>query len=60
MDKGQAAKWIARRAGEDIPPEDRPRFIELAETELSNLHEGNTARYRLRPAGFNVWKEGWQ
>jgi hypothetical protein len=32
----------------------------MAETELTSLHEGNFARYRLRPAEFAAWKKTWR
>lgn len=60
MDKRAATKWIAEQSSKDIPPTDQPRFIEVVETELGGLHEGNIARYHLRPSEFTVWKKGWQ
>ena len=54
MNMREAIRWIAREAGENIPEEDRARFIEVVETELSSLHEGNIARYRLRPSEFEA------
>ena len=35
------------------------RFIEIAETQLMALHEGNIARYRLRPSEYRAWREHW-
>jgi hypothetical protein len=32
---------------------------EVAETELLGLHEGNFARYAIRPAEFAAWQEAW-
>ena len=58
MDKRAAAGWIARKAAV-IPANDRDRFIEIIETELGSLHEGNIARYRLRPAEFKTWIQSW-
>ena len=60
MDKGEAARWIAKEAAERIEPKDRARFTEVVETELSSLHDGNIARYRLRPDEFNAWKALWE
>jgi Fic family protein len=59
MDKKAAAGWIAGKAAARIPADDLARFIEVVETELSSLHEGNIARYRLRPADFQAWRESW-
>lgn len=59
MDKRAAAKWIATQVTREIPQEDQSRFVEVVETEVSNLHEGNIARYRLRLSAFYAWKHGW-
>jgi Fic family protein len=60
MDKQTAAKWISAQAEKEVPPGDRVRFIEVVELELCALHEGNIARYRLRPADFREWNTLWQ
>ena len=39
--------------------EDQHRFVETVETELINLHEGNYARYWIKPSEFKIWKEKW-
>ena len=51
---------IRRRATEALPSEERSRFIELVETDLMNLHDGNLARARLSPAEYSAWKAGWR
>jgi hypothetical protein len=40
--------------------DERVRFREMAEAELLNLHEGNFARYRIRPSEFADWQVVWQ
>ena len=40
MDKKVAAAFIKRRASEDVPREDQARFIEVVETAVMSLHEG--------------------
>ena len=60
MDRSAAVAHIRRRAAEAIPEEERSRFIELVETDLMNLHEGNLARARLSPGEFSEWREGWR
>nr|WP_246560219.1 Fic family protein [Geobacter grbiciae] len=45
--------WTAKQ----IPESDRQRFIELVHTELRGMHEGNIARFRLRPGEFQHWQE---
>ncbi len=39
--------------------DERAKFIEVAEDEILALHEGNFARYRLRPSEFDVWRKIW-
>jgi hypothetical protein len=41
-------------------PADRTRFADMAEAELTSLHEGNFARYRLRPTEFAAWRKTWR
>lgn len=60
MNKREAAESIAGGAKREIEEKDRDRFVEVVETELSCLHEGNIARYRLRPGQFRKWKENWE
>jgi hypothetical protein len=60
MDKEQAIDFVRSSADDQVPDEDRGRFIEVVETQLMNLHEGSIARYRLRPSEFHAWREFWQ
>jgi len=59
MDKADASNWIGREVPERIPAPDRARFQEIVETELSSLHPGNIARYRIKPDQFTVWQGVW-
>ncbi len=59
MDKKTATPFIRTRAAEDVPQQDQARFSEVVETEVLNLHEGNIARYRLRPSEFHEWQQVW-
>lgn len=59
LDKRQAIALIRRQAEANAPASDRTRFVEIAETETMSLHEGNIARYRLRPSEYRAWREGW-
>jgi hypothetical protein len=59
LDRKSAGARIRLRALESIPEEDRIRFGEVAETELVSLHEGNFARYSLRPSEYAAWREVW-
>ena len=60
MDKKAATAFIRQRAVEKISPESRARFVEVVETELMSLHDGNVARYRLRPSEFESWRKSWR
>ncbi|MBC8317223.1 MAG: Fic family protein, partial [Desulfobulbaceae bacterium] len=60
MDKQVAAVWIAAKAAKEIPAYDCNRFIEVVETELSCLHDGNFVRYHLRPPEFKNWRQSWR
>jgi hypothetical protein len=59
LDKKAATAYV-REQSAAVPEADRARFVEVAETELMSLHEGNIARYRIRPAEFREWREGWR
>jgi fido (protein-threonine AMPylation protein) len=60
MNKKTAAAYVRREAGKLPDANERNHFAEMAETELTSLHEGNFARYRLRPAEFAVWQKTWR
>ena len=60
MGKKAATALARQRAAERVPPADQGRFVEVVETELMSLHEGNIARYRLRPAEYEAWQQGWR
>lgn len=59
LNKARAVDWVRQCAQQQVPSEDRARFIEVCETQLMSLHEGNMARYRLRPSEFQAWREVW-
>jgi len=59
MDKKQAAKHITTWTSGHIDEAERERFRETAESELLGLHEGNFARYQIRPSEFAAWREVW-
>ena len=58
--RASAAPSIAAWTDENIPINEREHFREVAETELLNLHEGNFARYQIRPSEFAAWQAIWQ
>ena len=58
-DKKVAVAFIKQQTEQKIPMKDQARFIEAVETEIMNLHEGNIARYSLKPSQYLVWREKW-
>lgn len=58
MNSKEASQTITAAASR-LPQTDRSKFIEAVETELLALHEGNFARYRIRPDEFQQWKAAW-
>jgi fido (protein-threonine AMPylation protein) len=46
---------IRGRARSLVPREDLSRFCEVALQDLQGLHDGNIARYGLRPSEFRAW-----
>ena len=59
MNKKRATAHVAAWTQEHIDQPQRERFQEVAERELLSLHEGNFARYRVRPSEFEAWQEVW-
>jgi hypothetical protein len=49
-----AVVGLARRL---VAREDLGEFAQIALAELEGLHEGNIARFRLRPSEFRQWRE---
>lgn len=60
MNQRDAAAHIAACADAEVPEAERQRFIEAAETELLSLHEGNFARYGVRPSEYSAWRDVWE
>jgi Fic family protein len=54
----EAGKMIRNKAA-TLPAVDRAKFVEVVDTELLSLHEGNFARYWIRPSEFVEWKRVW-
>ena len=60
MDMKQATVHVGAWTREHIDDHAGERFREVAERELLSLHEGNFARYRIRPSEFKAWREVWK
>ncbi len=48
---------VTRFAREHVPAEHLDDFVRMTINDLENLHEGNFARFRLRPSEFHAWSE---
>jgi hypothetical protein len=59
MDRKAAAAYIASWVAKNLPEADREKFRDMAESELLSLHEGNFARYQIRPSEFAAWQPLW-
>jgi hypothetical protein len=58
--KSAASELIEQFALANITPNDRRLFREAAQAELIGLHEGNFARYKVKPSEFYAWKAVWE
>lgn len=59
LGKVRAIALVQQYALENVAAADQARIIEVVETQLMSLHEGNMARYRLRPSEFEAWRSTW-
>jgi hypothetical protein len=59
MNRKSATEFIKSQANRFVPSEDNERFVGIADAEVLALHEGNIARYRLRPSEFTRWRQAW-
>lgn len=57
--RAEAWSYVLEWSARHIPDDDQERFVRIAQDELKGLHEGNFARYRIRPSEFDAWHEKW-
>jgi hypothetical protein len=60
LNRDEALEAIKRQAEAGVLPQDRTHFAQLIEKEISSLHEGNIARYQIRPSQYAKWKKHLQ
>ena len=48
--------WVEKNG---ILEAEREKLRDIVESELVSLHEGNFARYQIRPSEFEAWKDVW-
>lgn len=56
----KGVKEHLRAFARNLPTDERDRFIETVDIELASIHEGNFARYRVRPTEFENWYRSWK
>lgn len=56
LNRQAAQRALKAVATSEIPPSDQPHFMEVVHSELASLHDGNIARYRIRPSEFDAWR----
>lgn len=59
MTRQSALAFIAQWASKYIGNDDVEAFRAMAEAELLNLHDGNFARYGVRPSEYQKWAGIW-
>ena len=59
MTRKVALVFIAQWVSEHIESGDVEAVRAMTESELLNLHEGNFARYGVRPSEFQNWQKVW-
>ena len=59
LNRAAAVSHISEWTNTHIEERDRSAFRSAAEDALLALHEGNFARYSLRPAEFQAWQATW-
>jgi fido (protein-threonine AMPylation protein)/DNA-binding transcriptional ArsR family regulator len=55
----EAVARLRRWAEDSVIEKDRKAFVAAAEETLAGIHEGNFARYRIRPSEFEEWQAAW-
>ena len=60
MNRNFAIDYIKKFANEFVPSGVKLKFIEVIESEIMSLHEGNIARFRLKPSEYDKWVKTWR
>lgn len=55
--KSPSEKEVTKAARKRVPAEHLDDFVRMTLNDLENLHEGNFARFRLRPSEYHAWRE---
>ena len=60
LDRSATAAHIAQWTSVNVSKPDQEQFRNVVESDLLSLHEGNFARYQVRPSEFAAWQAAWQ
>lgn len=60
FDRATAFNYIEKWTSENLEEEERDQFQRVAEDEILAMHEGNFARYQVRPSEFDAWQKVWE
>lgn len=59
LNRAAAFKYLEAWTAKNVAEEDRDEFQRVAEDEILALHEGNFARYQVRPSAYEAWRKVW-
>ena len=59
LNRSRASTHLRKWAQANVPRDDQEQFREIVEAELVGLHEGNFARYQIKPSEFAAWQKSW-
>ncbi len=59
LGKKAAFQRITAYAKKHIETDEQEQFRQVSENEILGLHEGNFARYRIKPVQFKAWQDVW-
>ena len=59
LNRAAAAARVSSWIAENIDVAENEAFREMADLELLSLHDGNFARYGIRPSEFAAWQREW-
>ena len=60
LDRQAAIDLIRRDTAYKVPAADCARVVEEVENEILCLHDGNFARFRVRPSEYHAWRGAWR
>lgn len=59
LNRQAALPYVEQWSRENIAQSDQVKFTEIAEEEILAMHEGNFAKYKVRPSEFESWYKIW-